>query len=161
MNKLFCNQLPVLSQGEKANFIAYDFTYYYIIEYLSKILQKYTIENKFHLNDYFNEIFLKNIDVWGFVMIYMPFVSHLYANYSKLNPSELKLFEALKYIIIHFLYETAITPIPIEDLCESLTKLNPLLQNSNIVSSKTFSNSSRTRKKTSSKRSRKITIQTI
>jgi hypothetical protein len=160
MNKLFCNQLPVLSQGEKANFIAYDFTYYYIIEYLSKILQKYTIENKFHLNDYFNQIFLKNIDVWGFVMIYMPFVSALYDNYSRLNVSELKLFESLKYIIIHFLYETAITPIPIDDLCDTLTKMNTLLQNSNIVSSKTFSKSSKT-KKTSSKQSRKITIQTI
>jgi hypothetical protein len=165
MNRLFVNQLSVLKQNEKDNFIAYDFTYYYIIEYLSKILQKYTIQNKFHLNDYFNEVFIKNVDIWGFIMIYMPFVNHLYDNYNKLKPSEIKLFEELKYIIVHFLFETAITPIPVEDLLEELTKLNPLFQGSNISSSsktsqsssKTSQSSTKTNKHTSLNRTRKIT----
>ena len=155
MNKLVINQLPVLNQHDKSNFIAYDFTYYYIIEYLSKILQKYTIRGKFQLINYFNEIFIKNIDIWGFVMIYMPIITILYENYSKLNEDEMKLFEKIKYIIIHFLFETSITPIQTNDLVNELRKLNLFLKesNKNIFSTKIMSSTtSKTKKQTSSRK---------
>ena len=162
MNKLVINQLTVLNEADKNTFIAYDFTYYYIIEYLSKILEKYTIRGKFELIHYFNEVFIKNIDIWGFVMIYMPIVTQLYENYNKLNEDEIKLFGALKYIIIHFLFETPITHIQTNEVVDELRKLNSLFQgsSSNMISSKP--GSSQTKRKTSSKttkttKTRKIT----
>jgi hypothetical protein len=42
MKKLFINQLPVLDTKNKELFIEYKFTYHYIIEYIAKILEKYT-----------------------------------------------------------------------------------------------------------------------
>lgn len=162
MNKLVINQLPVLNQHDKGTFIAYDFTYYYIIEYLSKILEKYTIHGKFQLINYFNEVFIKNIDIWGFVMIYMPFITILYENYNKLNEDEMKLFEQIKYIIIHFLFETPITTIQTNELVSELRKLNSFFQgsSSNIISSKqdssssNYSSSTKPKKRTSTRSTR-------
>ena len=64
MNKLFVNDLPSVKKQDL--FIEYDFTYYYIIEYISKVLVTYTIDNKFMMHDYFNNVFLKILDIWGF-----------------------------------------------------------------------------------------------
>lgn len=130
MNKLFINQLPVLDDKNKLSFIEYEFTYHYIIEYISKILEKYTKKNKIYIKEYFNDVFIKNIDIWGFVMIYMPFISFLYDKYNTLNTYEKKLFYKLKYIIVHFLFETPCEPININELAKELKSLNKLFNES-------------------------------
>ena len=44
-----------------------------IIDYLSEIIIKYTQPpKKYWLMDYFKNIFLKNLDVWGLIMSYSP-----------------------------------------------------------------------------------------
>jgi len=78
---LTLKELPDIKKSKiRDHVIEYDFTYYYIVEYISKILEKYTNfeERKFDLLAYFNNIFLKNIDIWGFTMIYITFVENLY-----------------------------------------------------------------------------------
>jgi hypothetical protein len=126
MKKLFINQLPILNEKSKDSFIEYKFTYHYIIEYISKILEKYTKNHTMHLKKYFNEVFIENIDIWGFVMIYIPFISFLYENYDNLNYNEKNIFYKIKYIIVHFLFETPCDPINISDLTNELKKLNVL-----------------------------------
>jgi serine/threonine protein kinase len=137
MNKLFINQLPVLDDDNKLSFIEYEFTYHYIIEYISKILQKYTKKNKMYLKEYFNDVFIKNIDIWGFVMIYMPFISFLYDKYNDLNKYEKKLFNKLKYIIVHFLFENPCDPIDMNELSKELKTINNLFQESDGITSVT------------------------
>jgi hypothetical protein len=113
--------------------IEYDFTYYYIVEYISKILEKYTNynEKKLDLINYFNNIFLKNIDIWGFTMIYISLVENLYNNFKILNQYQKELINKIKYIIIHFLYENPVQPINVNDLVYELTNLNDIIKKMN------------------------------
>lgn len=124
MTQLFISDLPVINKNKRKNFIVYDFTYYYIIEYISKILEKYTYNKKFHLYEYFRKVFIKNIDIWGFVIIYLPILEKLYNKKNKITKTEKELFQSLKYIIVHFLFETPIDPIDTSTLIQHLTHLN-------------------------------------
>lgn len=129
IKKLTINDVSAIKKKKiKEHIIEYDFTYYYIIEYLSKILQKYTQNGKIDLMTYFNTIFLKNIDIWGFTMTYIVLYEHLYDSFDKLSNYQIQFINKLKYIIIHFLYENPIEPINISSLIQELTNLNPILE---------------------------------
>ena len=111
----------------KEHLIEYDFTYYYIVEYLSKILEKYTVNGNIDMISYINNVFFKNIDIWGFVMIYIAMFEHLYENFNTLNEYQMQFILKIKYIIIHFLFETPTEPISITELVKELTSLNSII----------------------------------
>lgn len=113
----------------KNHIIEYEFTYYYIVEYITKILNKYTNNGKLELSSYFNTVFLKNIDIWGFTMIYISVVQNLYNTFENLNDFQLQIIDKIKYIIIHFLYDNPIQPINIDSLVDELTNLNKVIDN--------------------------------
>ena len=128
IKKLSIKELPdIKNKTVKEHIIEYDFTYYYIIEYLSKILQRYTHDGKLELTEYFNNIFLKNIDVWGFVMIYISLFEHYYVKFDELNEYQMQFINKIKYIITHFLYETPIQIIDVSLLVNELTNLNDII----------------------------------
>lgn len=113
----------------KNHIIEYEFTYYYIVEYITKILNKYTNNGRLELSSYFNTVFLKNIDIWGFTMIYISVVQNLYNTFENLNDFQLQIIDKIKYIIIHFLYDNPIQPINIDSLVDELTNLNKVIDN--------------------------------
>jgi phage FluMu protein Com len=132
------NELSAIESNKvKNHIIEYEFTYYYIVEYISKILFKYTVKdnntNKNHLNllEYFNQIFLKNIDVWGLTMLYMVFLDHIQevyeTNNTNMNASHKQFIQKIKYIIIHFLFETPTEVININKLASELHSLNGMV----------------------------------
>ena len=137
MKRLTYDELPAIeNKNIKNHVIEYDFTYYYIVEYISKILLKYTVTGKLNLLDYFNNIFLKNIDVWGLTMIYMKFLDHLYAIYKddkQLNIYHMQFIDKIKYIIIHFLFENPTEVINIAELATELQTLNTLTSKFNVT----------------------------
>jgi len=90
-------------------------TNHYIIEYLTKILDSYTYSNKFHLYEYFTKVFIKNIDIWGFTMIYMPLVD------------KKGLQKHLTSIFSRFLFENPTQQIDFQKLSYELRKINQLL----------------------------------
>lgn len=94
----------------KDDLIEFDFTFYFIFEYISQILFKYTKNNKFDVMEYFSEVFLKNLDVWGFTMTYIPIAEYLYMNYDKLSPPEILLLNKIKDVIL-FIIESSTVPI--------------------------------------------------
>jgi hypothetical protein len=106
--------------------IEFSFTNHYIINYLIEILIKYTKNREFQLLKYFNEVYIKIVDIWGFLMCYYNITSVLYKNYENLNKSELELFDALKQIYIEYLFKPRVSPIPIEKLTSDLKRLNVL-----------------------------------
>ena len=118
----------IKKNSTKDHLIEYEFTYYYIIEYLSQILKKYTHNGTFEMMTYFNTVFLKNIDIWGFVMIYISLYEQLYSSFETLNKYQMQFISKLKYIIIHFLYESPTEEINISSLVDELTKLNTLIE---------------------------------
>jgi hypothetical protein len=131
--------LPAIENKKIKNHgIEYDFTYYYIVEYISKILFKYTVNGKLNLLEYFNNVFLKNIDVWGLTMIYMVFLDHLYEMYDDdtLNVYHMQFIDKIKYIIIHFLFENPTEIIDINKLAVDLQSLNNLIANFDTLSIK-------------------------
>jgi hypothetical protein len=146
---LTIKELPDIKKSKiRDHVIEYDFTYYYIVEYISKILEKYTNfeERKFDLLSYFNNIFLKNIDIWGFTMIYITFVENLYNNFKILNPYQKELINKIKYIIIHFLYENPIEPINVNDLVVELTSLNKVIEKMDSIKYNKFNKTNKTNK---------------
>jgi serine/threonine protein kinase len=133
MKKFFIQDLTAVEKKKiKDHLIEYDFTYYYIIDYLSRILQKYTKNGKIELQEYFNTVFIKNIDIWGFVTIYLEFFDKIYKNFDKLNEYQMQFLEKIRYIIIHFLYENPNEPIQIDELINELTNLNAIIRNFDI-----------------------------
>lgn len=133
IKKLTIKELTAVKKTKiKNHLVEYDFTYYYIIEYLSKILEKYTVNNKLELSTYFNTVFLKNIDIWGFTMIYISLYEYLFKSFDKLNEYQIQFIEKIKYIIIHFLYESPIEPINISSLITELTSLNSIIEQFNV-----------------------------
>jgi hypothetical protein len=127
--RLTYNMLPAIEDDKiKNHIVEYDFTYYYIVEYISKILFKYTVQGSLNLLDYFNNVFLNNIDVWGLTIIYMEFLDNLYEIYKdKLSSYHLQFIEKIKYIIIHFLFENPTEVINITSLAYELQSLNDII----------------------------------
>ena len=80
-------------------------------------------------------VFLKNLDIWGFVCSYYPLFNLLYKNYDQLNENDKKLFFSLKYLFIHFLYENSTTPISPDKLIKFLNELTNLISKSLIINS--------------------------
>jgi hypothetical protein len=130
IKKLTYNELPAINNYKiKKHLVEYDFTYYYIIEYISKILFKYTRNGQLHLLDYFHNVFLKTIDIWGFVMIYIDLYEtflNIYS-YDNLNEYQTKFVNKIKYIIIHFLFENPTEIINVNQLTNELKELNFIL----------------------------------
>lgn len=131
--RLTQNMLPAIENKKiKNHIVEYDFTYYYIVEYISKILLKYTVEGRLNLLDYFNNVFLNNIDVWGLTIIYMSFLDNLYEIYKdtdNMSVYHLRFIEKIKYIIIHFLFENSTEAIDINKLAYELRSLNNIIAN--------------------------------
>jgi hypothetical protein len=134
IKKFTINELTAIKDNDtKDHLIKYDFTHYYIVEYLSTILEKYTNNKRLDLITYFKNVFLKNIDIWGFTMIYIEFYSKLYISFKTLNEYQMEFIIKIKYIIIHFLYESSITPIDTSSLITELTNLNKLIDNFDVT----------------------------
>jgi len=127
MRFLFGPTITGVNKKEQDYIIEFEYAYYYIVESISKILLKYTVNGEMKMIQYFSEVFLKNLDVWGFVMSYSPILEDFYNSYADLKPNELAFYEKLKYIFITFLYETADEPIDVSSLVANLQELNRLL----------------------------------
>ena len=130
MYMLYSKSLTNVDEKTKTMIIETEFTMHYISNYIISILKKYTIfrkDGKLNLREYLDNVFIKNVDVWGFVNVYFPVLELLYNNYDKLNADEMELFEHLKNIFINYLYLSANRPINKELLIIQLEKLGDIL----------------------------------
>lgn len=91
----------------------------YIYDYLYKILQKFTKNNKFDVIDYFSNVYIKNLDIWGFVMSYDSLIDYtrynIYYNI-QFNNSIKELIKKLLNLLLKY----SIEPINIHELKEIL-----------------------------------------
>lgn len=88
----------------------------YIYTYLSEILQKYTKNNNFDVIDYFSNVYIKNLDIWGFIICYHPLV---YYNIQYNN-----IFLELIKKLLHLLLKYSSSPINIYELKEILLEFS-------------------------------------
>jgi hypothetical protein len=104
-----------------------------ILNYITNILIKYTKIQKngyynFNLNEYLDNIFIKNIDLWGFVNSYYPFLEMFSNKYSILNIKEKKIFDNLQNMFIDCLYNSAEKQIDILKLLKNLKEIKQLFE---------------------------------
>lgn len=134
MRILFNENIEPLYKKIKNDIVTTEYTYYYIIEYISKIVYEYTdVKNKkLDLQDYFKKVFLKTVDIWGFVFSYFYILNIMsYTKQDKLSKTENKIFEKLKHIIIYYLYENPLEPINHVDIKRELSELNDFFDEAN------------------------------
>jgi hypothetical protein len=82
-----------------------------IIPYLSAILLEYTRNGQFDTIGYFKNVFLKLIDLWGFIICYSAFLETGYKN------------EKINNLVINYLYRTPTEIIDIKELVHDLKNL--------------------------------------
>lgn len=127
---LFSNNLTSVLEKKKPDVVETEFTMPYIVNYIMSVLQKYTAfrdDDKLNLREYLDNVFIKNVDVWGFITVYFPVLELLHNNYNRLNRTELFLFGTLKGIFVEVLYLTADKPINKNDVLAELTNIRMLL----------------------------------
>ena len=119
---------------EKIYTLEYNYTIEKIYNYLSKVLDKYIKNGKFHQIEFFKEVYLKNLDIWGFFSVYLFFVEYISIKNSKNNithfkKNQLKLIDKIKeaYLLI---LNSADVAIDINTLVKILDEIDPLLNDS-------------------------------
>jgi serine/threonine protein kinase len=162
MFMLFSNELDDIDQNSKEKLIESEFTLPYISNYIIEVLINFTNfkeDGTLNLRVYLDTVFIKIVDIWGFIISYLPIFSALFDNYKKLNETEMEVFEYLKQIFIKYLYTPRITPISVTELTNELKDLNKIFK---LTSTSTSTGSRRTSslKISSTKRSKGVTGQT-
>jgi len=134
MFMLFGRQLTTIKDEEtKAKLVESEFTMPYISNYIVEVLVHFTKFRKngtLNLRIYLDNVFVKIVDVWGFIISYIPILEILFENYENANDKERKLFEGLKNICIKYLYTPRIRKINTNELTKELKSLNNLISNS-------------------------------
>jgi serine/threonine protein kinase len=130
MFMLFSNDITSLSESSLKLIIETEFTMSYITDYIVEVLLKFTKfrENgTLNLRDYLDNVFIENIDVWGFCSAYFPFLEVLFNNYSKLTEVELNLFNIIKELFVT-LYITRSEKLDINEIMKMLKNMDKLFE---------------------------------
>ena len=128
---LFKNEINHKHSGES---LEIKYAYEYISNYLFKILEKYIKNGTFHVMEYFKQVYLKNLDVWGFVSIYTYFIDYITNKNRKygikhFKPHQLKMVNKVKDAYV-LLLDSPDKPVDINTLVKILNELDPLFNDS-------------------------------
>ena len=121
--------------GTKGEYVVvYIKTIQIITAYISKILIKFTTKqtqfNTISIDNYVNDVFIHNIDKWGFVSAYLPFLKMgSKDNLDKYNNE--KVFNIIKDLFL-FLYETSDRAITENEITARLNAINQLVGSNKI-----------------------------
>ena len=120
--KLFERGLVNIEETFKDDLIEFDFTFYFIFEYISQVLFKFTRNGSFQKIEYFTSIYLKNLDLWGYIMIYLPIIEKLEPYYKQLCDCEKKIIDTIRDLILYAIEcsYVAMDPNKIVQILESL-----------------------------------------
>jgi hypothetical protein len=98
-----------------------------ICTFIATALMNYTDSNGiFQIKKYCLEVYLRNVDVWGFIMSYIQII--IYAKEMKgVKKYKKEMIKAVSDIIINYCYNPkyAISPIPVDKVIADLRKIKP------------------------------------
>ena len=127
---LYSSTLTSISDDDKPNVIETEITMPYIIDYIVEVLLHYTkfrADGSLNLREYLDDVYIKIVDIWGFITVYYPYLEMFSNNYFTLNENELKIFKQLQYIFNEYLYTHRATPIKMDELYDNLKRLGNLI----------------------------------
>jgi hypothetical protein len=112
-------------------YIEKKYTIPYIINYLVEVLlhfTKFKSDGSLNLRIYLDNVFIKIVDVWGFIISYIPLYELLFENYNNLTKNQHIILSKLKKIFLKYLYEPRIQSINIENLEYDLKEINRFIE---------------------------------
>jgi len=121
----FENTMGTIDEEFKDQLLEFNYTFHFIFEYITKILMKFTRNGQFDKLSYL-KIFLKNIDIWGFVISYIPIVEVI-MDTVKIGPIEIDIIKKIKDALL-LIYESSDEEIDINKLMTILESLNPIFR---------------------------------
>lgn len=130
MYLLYGCELKSISDGSKPNVVETEITMPYIIDYVVDVLVHYTkfkADGKLDLRKYLDEVYIKIVDIWGFITTYYPILEMFSNNYISLNKKQMKIFKQLQYIFNKYLYTPRHEPIIMSELLNDLKILGNLI----------------------------------
>ena len=102
----------------------------YIVNYIVDVLlhfTKFKADGSLDLRQYLDNVFIEIVDIWGFIITYVPIIELLSNNYDNLTKEELKVFQQLQFIFVKYLYNPRHEPIDIDTLFSDFTILGELI----------------------------------
>lgn len=126
MFMLYNNKLSSVSRDSKPTLIETEITIPYIVNYIVDVLLHYTkfkSDGSLNLREYVNEVYIKIVDIWGFITSYYPMLEMLSTNREILNESEIKILEKIEDIFKEYLYTPRHKPYDITELFNDLNEL--------------------------------------
>jgi serine/threonine protein kinase len=130
MFMLFANSLTDISESDKPQVIETQITMEYIVDYIVNVLlyfTKFKSDGTLDLRQYLDNVFIEIVDIWGFIISYIPIIEILSDNYKSLTKQELKIFNQLQFIFVEYLYNPRHEPIDMKELYTDLKILGDLL----------------------------------
>ena len=115
-------------------FQKYKNTIDYITNYIVFILANFTdfdINGSFSMLNYINKMYKNYVDVWGFLISYIPMIEIMNDNKLILDDSQKILFFSLQQILIKYLYTPKINMYDLNSVANDLKKLNTSLKKYN------------------------------
>ena len=150
---LYSSTLSSVSEGSKAAVVEAEITMPIIVDYIIDVLVHYTkfkADGSLNLRDYLNEVYVKIVDVWGFINVYFPFLEMLSNNYMRLKENELKMFKQLQFIFNEYLYNPRHEPIDMDELLDDLKRFGNFIYAAEHGKRKTTSSKSSSRNEVAS-----------
>jgi len=126
MFMLYSSMFTSISEKSRPAVVETEITMPIITSYIVDVLVHYTkfkADGSLNLREYLNDVFIKIVDIWGFINVYYPLLESLSNNYFSLKQAELKVFKQLEYIYNMYLYNPRHEPINMSDLLNDLKEL--------------------------------------
>jgi len=142
MFMLYNNKLSSVSRDSKPTLIESEITIPYIVNYIVDVLLHYTkfkSDGSLNLREYVNEVYIKIVDIWGFITSYYPMLEMLSTNREILNENEIKILEKIEDIFNDYLYTPRHKPYDNTELINDLNELGYYIHKSVNRKKKTFS----------------------
>jgi len=124
----FEDTMGSIDEEFKDQLLEFNYTFHFIFEYITKILIKFTRNGQFDKLSYL-KVFLKNVDIWGFVISYIPIVEVI-MNLGKVGTIEMEIIKKIKDALV-LIYESSDEEIDINKLIIILESLNPIFRRGN------------------------------
>jgi len=130
MFKLYSNELPSISEKNKPLYIETQITMPIIVEYIVDVLFYYTKlreDGTLNMREYLNDVFIKIVDIYGFILVYYPLLELLYGNFTSLTREKLAIYNHLSYIFKTYLFLPMHEPYDMDEIFSSFVELNKLI----------------------------------
>jgi serine/threonine protein kinase len=160
MYKLYSNEISSVSEKSKPAYIETEITMPIIIDYIVNVLvhfTKFKENGDLNLREYLNEVFVKIVDIYGFINVYYPLLELLYNNYFSLNAEKIKLYNKICFLFKHYLYTPRNQSYDMNKLLSTLKDIGNLIhiiitgKKKTTVSSSPLASGIKTRKSRQSK----------